>query len=153
MTILDKLDMTQRLDRETYYKRLDIAQRRLLQLRLHLALIPFILLLRLLEQGQRLLPAALQFLGDQSVIRVSAVVLPAGQIYFVAKPLQMALLGAADLLGLLITPPLRLLVYVQFDRREGLEKRLHHIPINRLGEQMLAGTTRPEYEPSSEFCA
>lgn len=36
MTILDKLDMTQRLDRDTYYKRLDAGQRRLLQLRLHL---------------------------------------------------------------------------------------------------------------------
>jgi hypothetical protein len=36
MTILDKLDLTQRLDREQYEKRLMEEQRRLLQLRLHL---------------------------------------------------------------------------------------------------------------------
>jgi AMP-polyphosphate phosphotransferase len=36
MTILDKLDMSQRLDREQYAKRLEDEQRRLLQLRLHL---------------------------------------------------------------------------------------------------------------------
>jgi AMP-polyphosphate phosphotransferase len=36
MTRLDKLDMAQRLDRDTYYKRLDAAQRRLHHLRLHL---------------------------------------------------------------------------------------------------------------------
>ena len=36
MTILDKLDLTQRLDREQYNKRLADEQRRLLQLRLHL---------------------------------------------------------------------------------------------------------------------
>ena len=36
MTILDKLDMTQRLDREPYYKRLDAGQRRLVNLRFHL---------------------------------------------------------------------------------------------------------------------
>jgi polyphosphate kinase 2 (PPK2 family) len=36
MTELDRLDLTLRLDRETYYKRLEEEQRRLLQLRLHL---------------------------------------------------------------------------------------------------------------------
>ena len=36
MTILDKLDLGQRLDREQYNKRLEDEQRRLLQLRLHL---------------------------------------------------------------------------------------------------------------------
>ena len=36
MTILDKLDLTLRLDREQYTKRLEEEQRRLLQLRLHL---------------------------------------------------------------------------------------------------------------------
>jgi AMP-polyphosphate phosphotransferase len=36
VTLLDKLDMSQRLDREQYTKRLELGQRRLLQLRLHL---------------------------------------------------------------------------------------------------------------------
>jgi polyphosphate kinase 2 (PPK2 family) len=36
MTILDHLDMTQRLDRSEYAARLEVAQRRLLQLRLYL---------------------------------------------------------------------------------------------------------------------
>jgi polyphosphate kinase 2 (PPK2 family) len=36
MTLLDKLDLTQRLDRDQYHKRLIDEQRRLLQLRLHL---------------------------------------------------------------------------------------------------------------------
>ena len=36
MTLLDQLDMTQRLDRATYESRLQTEQRRLLQLRLHL---------------------------------------------------------------------------------------------------------------------
>ena len=36
MTLLDHLDMTQRLDKPTYESRLQVEQRRLLQLRLHL---------------------------------------------------------------------------------------------------------------------
>ncbi len=36
MAILTQLDLSQRLDRDQYYKRLEIEQRRLLQLRLHL---------------------------------------------------------------------------------------------------------------------
>ena len=36
MTVLDRLDMTQRLDRSEYASRLETAQRRLLQLRLYL---------------------------------------------------------------------------------------------------------------------
>jgi hypothetical protein len=96
------------------------------------------LLFGLFERHERRFPASFEFRSDQAVIGIDLVVLTLRQGSLVAEPFQLLLLGSPGLLGSLGLALHGLLVYIQFNGRQGLKKRLDDEIVNGLGCDALA---------------
>jgi len=55
----------------------------------------------------------------------------------IAQSLQMLRLGFGEALGLLLSLGQRLRIDIELHRRKGLEKRVHHTRIDRIGRNVL----------------
>src|SRR5262249_47243455 len=95
-------------------------------------------LLCLAQRAQRDFPPSFELAGDEPVIWIGSIVLPACEVRLVAKALELAVLSGLDFRPLR-TPRLhRLLVEIQLCRCQRFEERFDDDAIDRVRGQVLA---------------
>src|SRR6266851_2441394 len=93
---------------------------------------------RFLQFSQRRLPASLQFGRHQAIVRVGLVELSLSQPSLVAQSVELLLLSPLHSFVILLESSDRLVVQVQFQRRQHSEKSLDDLGVDGVRRQVLA---------------